>query len=176
MVFGSIADIFFQWEYLGVFDFILPFLLVFVIVYGILSSTKFFGKNQGVYVIIAFVIGLMSLRYQYFMSSFLSELFPRLGVGLAVLLALLVLVGIFIGDKDNYWRYILMAVGFIIFIIVLWQSSESLGWYWMGNFGSDSVGFVLLIVLLIGAIVAVVTSSREKSGSSIIDIKWPRAP
>jgi len=171
MVFGSIADIFFQWESLGVFDFVLPFLLVFVIVYGIMVSTKFFGSNKGVYVIIALVIALMSLRYQYFLSSFLSELFPRLGIGLAILLALLILVGVFIGDKDNYWRYILMAIGAVIFIVILWQTSDRLGWYWAGNLGSDTVGFIILGVLIIGAIVAVVISNSTSESKTEF---WPR--
>ena len=85
MAFGSIADIFYQWEFLGVFDFILPFLLVFAIVYGILASTQILGDNKGIAIIIAVVIGLMSLRYQFFFSSFLSEIFPRLGIGLTIM-------------------------------------------------------------------------------------------
>lgn len=39
---------------------ILAFLLVFVIVYGVLLTTKLFGDNKGFYAIIAFVLGLLS--------------------------------------------------------------------------------------------------------------------
>lgn len=173
MAFGSIADIFFQWDALGVFDFILPFLLIFVMVYGILQATKFFGDNKPVYIIIAFVIGLMSLRYQYFLSSFLSELFPRVGIGMSIILGLLLLIGIFIGDKDDYWRYILLAIGALIFIIIIWQVSDSLGWTWINSLGTDSVAIVLLGVLIIGAIVAVAASSREHKDKGVT-VKFPR--
>ena len=149
MVFGSIADIIYQWEYLGVFDFILPFLLIFAIVFGILSSTKFLGDNKSVYLIIAFVIGLMSLRYQYFFSAFLSELFPRLGIGVAVLFVILILVGLFIAkDESRYWGYGLATIGLTIAIIILYQTFERMGWYATGYFGSDSVGFIILAVLI----------------------------
>lgn len=174
MAFGSMADILFQWENMGVFDFALPFLLVFVIVYGILTSTKFLGDNNGVYIIVALVIGLMSLRYDYFFSAFLSELFPRLGVGLAILLTVLILVGLFIGDKDNYWRYILIAIGAIIAIVVVWQSAGALGYDWTGTYGGESVGWVLFGVLMIGAIIAVVISGNPRGGSSDNNVKWPR--
>lgn len=173
MAFGSMADILFQWENMGVFTFALPFLLVFVIVYGILTSTKFFGDNKGVYVIIALVIGLMALRYDDFFSAFLSELFPRLGVGLAILLTVLILVGIFIGENDHYWRFILIAIGGVIAIAVLWQSAEVMGWDWTSSYGSEGVGWILFGVLMIGAIIAVVVSNR--SGNPINPGAWPRA-
>ncbi len=174
MAFGSMADILFQWETMGVFDFALPFLLVFVIVYGILTSTKFFGDKNGVYVIIALVIGLMALRYDYFFSAFLSELFPRLGVGLAILLTILILVGVFIGDKDNYWRYILMAIGAVIAIAVLWQVSERMGFNLTNTYGGESVGWLLFGVLMIGAIIAVIISGQKDKGPKNITVKWPR--
>jgi len=157
---SSIGDVFFQWENLGVFDFILPFLLIFAVVFGILNTTNILGHNKGVSVIIAFVIGLMSIRYQYFFSSFLAELFPRLGVGIAVLITLLILVGLFIGkEEQRYWYYGLGAIGFVIAIIVLSQTGERLGWLWTSS--TDNVGFIILAVLIIGIIIAVASSSKD---------------
>jgi hypothetical protein len=158
---SSIGDVFFQWENLGIFDFILPFLLVFAIVFGILNATNIIGHNKGVSVIIAFVIGLMSIRYQFFFSSFLAELFPRLGVGIAVLITLLILVGLFIGSEEQrYWYYGLGAIGVVIAIIVLYQTGQQLGWLWTSS--TDNVGFIVLAVLIIGIIIAVATSSSDR--------------
>lgn len=172
MAFGSMADILFQWENMGVFSFALPFLLVFVIVYGILTSTKFFGDNNKVYIIIALVVGLMSLRYENFFATFLSELFPRLGIGLAILLTVLILVGVFIGNKDNYWRYILMAIGAVIAIAILWQVSGAMGYNLTDSYGGESIGWLIFGVLLIGTIIAVATTGKERSSHG--DVKWPR--
>lgn len=163
MVYGSIADIFYQWDYLGVFDFILPFLLVFAIVFGILSSTRFLGENKGVSVIVAIVVGLMSLRYQYFLSSFLSELFPRLGIGLAVILTLMILVGMFIAkDEQRYWGYGLAALGAVIALIVIYQSFDRFGFYF-GGYGTDAIGFIFLAILIVGVIIAVSVSGGRGS-------------
>lgn len=165
MPYGSITQIFNQWEYLGVFDFVLPFLLVFAVVFGILNATRIIGENKGVAVIIAFVLGLMSLRYRYFFSDFLSELIPRLGIGISILLALMILVGLFIAQEETrYWFYGLGAIGAIIAIVIFYQTATRLGWYWAG-YGSDSVGFIILGVLIVGVIIAVAVSgsnSEEK--------------
>ncbi len=164
MVYGSLADILFQWDRLGVFDFMLPMLLVFAIVYGILASTKFFGGNKGVHIIIAVAIALMSLRYQFFLSSFLSELFPRLGIGLSIILAILILVGMFIDlDETRYWGYGLAALGAIIGIIIVFQSFDRLGYGFFNSYlGTDFVGYIVLGVLLIGVIIAVAASGGGK--------------
>jgi len=54
------------------------------------------------------------------------------------------------------------AIGFIIAIIVLSQTGESLGWGWFNNSsGADNVGFIVLAVLIIGIIIAVATSGGE---------------
>jgi hypothetical protein len=176
MVFGSIADIFFQWETIGVFDFMLPFLLVFAVVFGVLSSTRFMGKNRPVYVIISVVVALMSLRYQYFLSSFLTELFPRLGIGIAIMLTIMILVGMFIaGNQRRYWGYGLASIGALIAIISFYQSAEDLGWLWLEGIGTDSVGFIVLGVLIIGVIIAVSVSGGSGSSNNA-DYEGPMLP
>jgi len=160
-LYSSLQDIFYQWEYMGVFDYILPFLLVFAVVFGILSSTKFLGKNNAVYVIIAIVIGLLALRWQFFFSTFLAEIFPRLGIGLAVILTLLILVGMFIAeDETRYWGWGLAAIGFIIALIIVYQTFDNLG-YSSWGFGNDTAGLIILAVLLIGVIIAVAASGKR---------------
>lgn len=162
--YNSLQDIFYQFEYMGVFDYILPFLLVFAIVFGILSSTKFLGKNRAVYVIIAVVIGLLALRWQNFFSVFLAEIFPRLGIGLAIILSLLILVGMFISeDETRYWGWGLATIGFVIGLIILYQTFDNLG-YSSWGFGNDTAGLIILAVFLLGIIIAVAVSGGKKSG------------
>ena len=68
----------------------LPFLLVFAVVFGILIQMNIFGKNRGINVIIALVIGFLAVRSPFF-TQFYSEIFPRLGVGIVILLSILIL-------------------------------------------------------------------------------------
>ena len=115
----DIGTILLQWQSAGIFEYILPFLLIFAVVFGILEAAKIgFTKERKLNVIIALVVGLLSVGYtsrmNFSVGQFLSEIFPRLGVGLAVLLVILILVGVFIRDDDQkYWMWGLGALSLI---------------------------------------------------------------
>ena len=162
--FGSIIDVLFQLENLGFFAFVLPFLLVFAIIYGILQAVHIFGDNKAVHIIIGVVLGLMSIRLPFF-ADFLTEVTPRLGVGLTILLVLLILVGLFTPKKStSAILWILFAVGAIIAIVVIVQTSNVLGYLGIGAFSSEIIGWIVMIAVLIGVIVAVVAGKGEREG------------
>ena len=168
MIFAlTVADILNQWQSFGLFDFILPFLLVFSTIFGILSYMKIFDETKSVRVIIALVFGLMALQFPY-LSDVLRELSPRLGVGLVILLGLLILLGLFVPKGSiKVIGWILLAVGVIVFIVILGQTSDVLG-YGIGYLGgSDLISYILLIGLLIGIVVAVVTGSGSGSRTPV---------
>ena len=71
----SIADVLNRWADRGVFAYVLPFLMIFALVYGILVKTQILGENKGVHVTIALAIGLISLQFDY-VSNFFSTIFP----------------------------------------------------------------------------------------------------
>ena len=159
MVF-SIAQFLSQWQQAGVFDYLLPLLLIFAVVLGILSTTHILGANKGLHVIIAMVIGFLSLQLD-FVPLFFREVFPRLGVALAVILTVMVLVGLFIQKGESrFWFWGLGAIGFVSALVVLSQSFTAFGW--SSAYSSDDfVGWIVGAVLVIGIIIAV-----SASGSS----------
>ena len=170
----DIGTVLLQWQNAGIFDFLLPFLLVFSIVFGILSATRLIGGNKGLHVIIAVVIGLMSIGYSYStgfgLSQFLQVLFPKLAIGVSIILTLLILIGLFIPkDEMRYWGWGLGAIGVIIAIVIIAQTFEKYGWYSSGYY-SDYAGWVIGAVLLLGLIIAV-ASSGGSGGSSGSDSK-----
>ncbi len=171
MAFGSFADILFQWEALGLFDFILPFLLIFAVVFGILSQMKIFNENRGINVIIAIALGLLASRFTLY-TDFLNIISPRLGIGLVVILAILLLAGMFTPKGSRgIVGYVLMGVGVVIFIIIIAQTFNILNFgYGLAGFSTgDLAGYILLIVLLIGVIVTVAATSGKKSESKVKD-------
>lgn len=154
-----------QWQSAGVYQYVLPFLLIFAIVFGILSTTNILGTNKGLHSIIAVVIGLMAIGYSssmgYSLGDFLQTLFPRLGIGLAVLVALMVLIGLFIPTEHKmYWMWGLGAIGVVIAIIIVAQTFSALNFYSFDD-SSNYVGWIVGGVLLLGLIVAVSTTGSS---------------
>lgn len=161
----TIADVLNQWQSIGVFSYLLPMLLIFAIVFGLLTTLKIFGKNKMVAVVIAIAIALLSLQWNFF-GDFLSEFTPRLAIGLSIMISLLILVGLFIPeDERRFWGWGLGAIAIVVFIIVITKSFEYLGWGGMG-YTEEYVGWVIGGVLFIGLIIAVSASGGDKGNST----------
>jgi hypothetical protein len=167
---AMIVDILNQWQNAGIFDYVLPFLLVFTIVFGILEATNILGKNKGVHVIIALVVGLLGIRAVMGSPSvqdFFAQLFPRLGIGIAVLVSLLILTGLFVNKTEaRFWMWGFAAVAIIVWLIVLVGSFKNIAWLGSYDFFDEYAGMIIGAVLLLGVIIAVVASKSKDSGSS----------
>ncbi|MFH1248872.1 MAG: hypothetical protein V1660_01865 [archaeon] len=149
------------WETQGLFSVFLPFLLLFAVIFAVLNKSKILGGKTGIDMIVALSVGLLALQQQ-FMQRFFAELFPRLGMGVGVMLTLMILVGLFIvKDKnENIWMTILGSVAAIVFFVVILstQGGFSIGasswWMQWGN-------IVVWGIVLVGIIVAFSLSNKH---------------
>jgi len=151
---NTITDILNNWADLGIFAYVLPFLMLFAIVFGILNKSKILGDNRGVQATIALAVGLLSLQFDY-VSNFFATIFPYTGIGIAVVLVLLILTGVFVGENDNWARYVWMGVGALVFIVVLIYTFEDYSWlggYWGNDAWKAMVGAIIIIGLMIAII------------------------
>ena len=151
----GIGDFLNQLASFGFFSYLLPFLLIFALIFGILNSMKLFGKeNKAVNGIIALVIGLMALQFDI-VPVFFAEAFPRLGVGLGVILILLILAGFFIDPSKGWIMYVLLGIGVVVALVVLISTAGSLGWqsafWWRANW--PIVAGIVFILIVIGIII-----------------------
>ena len=148
----SIGDMLNQWAAAGFFSYLLPFLLIFALVYGILSSMQLFKDNRAVDAIVALVVGLLALQFD-FVPVFFAAVFPRMAVGLAIILVLLILAGFFVDPTKGGIMYTLLGIGVIVTIIVLVQTAGSIGWsggqWWYYNWSMVAGVVFLLIVIAI---------------------------
>lgn len=161
----SINEVFYYWETLGVFDYVLPLLLIFAVLYGILSYAKILGNNKGIHVIVSLVIATLAVRYVEF-TQFYRDVFPRLGLGITVLLVIMISIGLFVTDKNRtimFW--IMFGVGIIVALTIIYNSFSVFGW--VDGFGystSEILSFLLLVGLGIGIIIVLVIDKIESSG------------
>lgn len=155
MVMG-IAELLAQWESVGVFDYMLPFLLIFAVIFGVLTTTNILGGNKGVSTIISLAIALMTLRLQ-FVQLFFQQLFPRFGVVLAVIIVVVIAATLFIPKEHmKGWLIGFGIAGGVFALIAVINSFNVLGWfgsYWWDNYWGLTIGAVLLIIVIVAMFV-----------------------
>lgn len=158
--------VFSQWESIGVYTVILPFLLVFALVFGILSTTNILGKDRGVIVVIAFAVSLLGTRYigENLVGRFFETVFPRFAILLTILLILVIAVGLFITDVNSVrgWFIGLGVFAVVAAGIVIFQSFDEAGFV-SGSLWDENWPTILLTIAIIVLIIYV---SVKKSGDN----------
>lgn len=147
---GTLGTLLSKWEQAGFFTYLLPFLLIFALVFGILMRIKVFKDNKVVNGIIALSVALMSLQFS-FVPAFFSQIFPRLGVGLAIILGVLVITGLFADPDSPVINYVLLGIGVVIIGMVIIQAAGAVGWQsgeWWGENWAMVAGAIVLFILV----------------------------
>jgi len=164
----AIGDMLTQWDQAGFFQYLLPFLLIFALVYGILTQVKLFKENKSINGIIALVVGLLALQFPM-VPQFFAEIFPRLGIGLAVILVIMIILGLFLNTKDegDFMKWVLLGVAGIILLIVLVKTAGALGWS-SGWWWSDNWPMVVGVVFILAVIGIIVAGSSSKPSPKFI--------
>lgn len=159
-----ISQLLSKWEQIGFFSYLLPFLIIFALIFGILTKMNMFKDNKMVNGVIALSVALMALQFD-FVPTFFSEIFPRLGVGLAIILSVLIVIGFFVDTESKVMNYILLGVSVVIMYFILVQSAGATGWT-SGDFWQEHWGEILAGVLLVVFVIAMINSSNPNKDSS----------
>lgn len=149
-----------QWQQSGVFHVILPALLLFAVIFGILSSTNVFGANKAVHLIVALVIAMIAVASPD-VQIFFQKIFENTGIALAVIVAVVLLTAIFIPDAHKGgWAIGFYSLGGIAALFVVFNSFSEFSFFgsqWWYEWGA----FIIGALLLIGVIIAVSVSGKE---------------
>jgi len=166
----TITEVLNIWNEIGVFSYVIPFLLIFAVVFAILDKTKMLSgkdnENRGIIAIIAVAIGLLSLQFD-FVSEFFAVVFPRFGVGLALFLVILIFLGFFYPEsgKDG-WSGKVAWVGWTVGIgVFIWALSSWDQWgssYGFGGWFYDNVWALIILGILVAIIVVFAKGPKEK--------------
>ena len=170
----------------GIYDVILPFLLVFTLIFAILEKTKILGfedkekkyTRKNLNSMVAFVTAFLvvgSAKLVGIINQVVAQVFLLLLLGVLFML----LIGVFLKDeefsldrKDRWFIFFsfVMLIGIILIFLnaITNDSGESwlsIAWsYIAGNWNSALVGAVIMILIVVGMMYYVVSPSRESKG------------
>ena len=163
----TVTEVLNIWNEMGVFSYVIPFLLIFAVVFAILDKTKMLGENKAIVSIISVAIGLLALQFD-FVSEFFAVIFPRFGVGLAIFLAVVIFLGFFYPESgtDKKWSTKVAWIGWVVAIgVAIWALSSWDQWSGQVGFGGwfvQNVWALIILGVLVAVIIIVAKSGKDK--------------
>jgi len=172
---------------IGFYSVILPFLLVYVIVFAILEKSKIFSSSGGdnshvknVNSVIAFVFGVFTIA-SIQTVMYLEGLILNIVVFIIFILCVLILLGFIFGEdyfklfqdaSGNLNKKVAYPIAIIVFLVALNILFEIVGtWEYLADFFDsveviDSDTFSTVLVLgLVGAVIYWITNDGSKTES-----------
>lgn len=171
---------------LGIFDTVLPFLLVFTMLFAFLEKTKIYGtdkfKTEGGTIVdmpkknlnamTAFVISFFVVASTQ-LVALISQVVSQAVLVIILVFLLLLTLGSFQEQTDKPffiqggWGKALQAIVFISIVMIF---LNSLGWldlifnFIQGNWNNQAIAALLMVLILIGFMVAIVWERKPISG------------
>ncbi|MFA5176297.1 MAG: hypothetical protein WC413_03520 [Candidatus Nanoarchaeia archaeon] len=154
----SIASTLQSLQAMGVYEYLLPFLLVFSIIFALLEKLKILGKDKeenpktNINVVVSFAMGALLIaqpQIVYLINQFL----PKVSLMIIVILMFLLVLGMFGSDYAGDWGGIAMIIALIVCILgIIWAISPSAGIYmptWFHPTDEDKAWIILIVTIVV---------------------------
>jgi hypothetical protein len=164
----------------GLTDVLLPFLLIFVIIFALLQKTKVLGANRkNLNAAVALVIGLLVVIPHVLgiyppggdVVDIMNKALPNVSLIIVALLMVLILIGLLGGEATWIGGSLSGWIAIIALIAVIWIFGSAAGW-WRGAswfyrfFGADAVAIIVML-LVFAIIVWWVTREPGEAGKEM---------
>jgi len=179
--FRSAIDFFGQ---LGIYDVILPFLLVFTLVFAILEKTKVLGfedpehkyTRKNLNSMVAFVTAFLVVGSSK-LVGIINQTVSQVFILILLSVLFLVLLGVFLGDKEMKFErkdkwFIFFSIVMLVAIVIIFlnaitnekgESWLSIGWrYIASNWNSAAIGAIIMVLIVIGMMYYVIKPYEPK--------------
>jgi len=168
---ASFSNLAVYFQTYGVMDFLLPFILVFTIVFAVMQKTKILGDKKNFNVIIALVLGLLfvvphvmgTYPLGYDPVQVMNESLPSISLVSVAAIMLLLLMGIFSTNFSAAAAPVIAiaAIGFVFYIfgaaLHIWQGPYDVFSWW-----SPETTELMIVILIFGLIVFFITKEPNK--------------
>lgn len=173
MVIGSFTNLAQYFQAYGVMDFLLPFILVFTILYAVTAKLALFKDHKQFRVVIALVLSLLfvvphivgTYPLGYDPVQVMNESLPSISLVSVAAIMVLLLMGIFGADFSAAaapWIAI-VSLGFVVYIfgasLNLWQGPYDVFYWW-----SPDVTELMVVLFIFGLVVWFIVKEPSKQG------------
>ncbi len=168
---------------LGLYDVVLPFLLVFTVVFAILEKTKIFGIGQDIdgnnttkknlNAMFAFVIAFLVIASTRLVAV-INESMANIVLLLLLAVSFLLLVGAFFGDrefelqKEDPWMKFFVFFMFIGIVLIFLNSLDWLNalWDWLNRIDREWASSLVFLIITGIFVALIVRDPKPKAKKS----------
>jgi hypothetical protein len=171
----ALEGIFGQLEALGVYDVILPFILIFTVVYAVMQKTHIFEEKR-FNVMIALVMGL-AVIFPHVLGYYpqdrdvvliINEALPNVSIVIVAVLMALIIIGVLgkrveLGDNSLSGWIAILAFALVVYIFgsaAEWWSRPG----WLSMLDNPDIMALVIVVLVFAIIIWFVT--KDESGTN----------
>ena len=167
-------------ERIGLTDVLLPFLLIFTLVFAILQKTELLGKDRKNFNVMLSLIMALAVIIPHVTGSYpgvdvvnvINAALPNVSLLIVLVLMVLLLVGIFGGGpvwKGNRLSGIVALISFVVVIYIFGAAANF--WNMSNNFQflkDPDTQAVVVVVLVFAILVWYITKEEKPEGSRIL--------
>ena len=173
MVSASFYNLAQYFEAYGVMDFLLPFILVFTIIYAVTAKLALFREHKQFRVVIALVLALLfvvphitgNYPLGYDPVQVMNQSLPSISLVSVAAIMVLLLMGIFGADFSAAaapWLAI-TSLGFVVYIfgasLGLWRGPYDVFYWW-----SSDVTELMVVLFIFGLVVWFIVKEPKRAG------------
>ena len=172
-------NLFQQLDQWGFIDVLLPFLLVFTIIFAILQKTKILGEDKRNFnTVLSLVIALLTViphvtgNYPsgYDIVEIINTSLPGVSLIAVAVVMLLLLIGLFGGEAKWMGGSLSGWIAIASFVIIIGIFGGSAGWWgdwtWFTDFFGEGAVALIIIILVFGIIIAFITGGEGGKAAS----------
>ena len=170
----------------GLFDVVLPFLLVFALIFAILEKTRILGEEtikgekipkRNLNTLVAFVIGMITVATNKIVNA-INVALPNIVLIIISFVAFLLMIGVFFGTEELNFRqkYPRFTMGFVVVsliilvLIILDSLSLASGQTWLeflmeyvaNNLSGPVVTSVIFLIIAVISIVYITRPTKRE--------------
>lgn len=186
---ANFSGLYYQLQNWGFIDVLLPFLMIFAVVFGILEKIKLFGDDKkNINIVISLTFGflfiaphLMGMPATKDPVAIMMKAIPNVGVLLGALVLLLILIGFWLkGEFTLEGHNVLSTIVFLGSVgVILYIFGKAAGWWngagwprWLSFMGNGNAWAVILSIgVFIAGILLITSGGKSEKPLSKMNLK-----
>jgi hypothetical protein len=163
---------------LGVLDVLLPFLLIFTIVFAVLQKTKILGDGRKNFNVIVALVMALSVVIPHVTGSYyatfgfdpvtvINDALPQVSIIVIAIVMMLIIIGVFGNDFDIAGTSLSGLVVILAFVAVVLIFGSGVGWFYMPDWlywlNDPEIQSLVIMILVFGIIIWFITKEDKPS-------------